>query len=148
EGVVGTVMTNLAIEQRFAQWGIPFERAQVGDRYVLAMLKERGWLYGGEGSGHLLCLDRHSTGDGMVAALQVLAALQRQQQTLSEALEGLQRFPQRLVNVPLQAGVDGASHPGFKAAREAVDGMLAGGKGRAVIRASGTEPKLRLMVEA
>ncbi len=148
EGVVGTVMTNLAIEQRFAQWGIPFERAQVGDRYVLAMLKERGWLYGGEGSGHLLCLDRHSTGDGMVAALQVLAALQRQQQTLSEALEGLQRFPQRLVNVPLQAGVDWASHPGFKAAREAVDGMLAGGKGRAVIRASGTEPKLRLMVEA
>ena len=148
EGVVGTVMTNLAIEQRFAQWGIPFERAQVGDRYVLALLKERGWLYGGEGSGHLLCLDRHSTGDGMVAALQVLAALQRQQQTLSEALEGLQRFPQRLVNVPLQAGVDWASHPGFKAAREAVDGMLAGGKGRAVIRASGTEPKLRLMVEA
>lgn len=148
EGVVGTVMTNLAIEQRFAQWGIPFERAQVGDRYVLALLKERGWLYGGEGSGHLLCLDRHSTGDGMVAALQVLAALQRQQQTLAEALEGLERFPQRLVNVPLQAGVDWASHPGFKAAREAVDGMLAGGKGRAVIRASGTEPKLRLMVEA
>lgn len=148
EGVVGTVMTNLAIEQRFAQWGVPFERAKVGDRYVLALLKERGWLYGGEGSGHLLCLDRHSTGDGMVAALQVLAALQRQQQSLADALEGLQRFPQRLVNVSLEGGLDWAAHPGFQAARQAVEQLLDGGKGRAVIRASGTEPKLRLMVEA
>jgi len=146
-GVVGTQMTNLAFEHRMHELGIPFARAAVGDRYVLAMLQKKGWLYGGEGSGHLLCLDRHTTGDGIVAALQVLAAVQRQGRTLAELLDGLQLYPQKLVNVPLAPGLDWHSHEGLARARQEVERRLEG-RGRVLIRASGTEPKLRLMVEA
>ncbi|MDX3904314.1 MAG: phosphoglucosamine mutase [Pigmentiphaga sp.] len=146
-GVVGTLMTNLAFEHRMRELNVPFERAAVGDRYVLAMLQQKGWLYGGEGSGHLICLDRHTTGDGIVAALQVLAAMQRQRKPLSELLDGLRLYPQKLVNVPLAPGLDWRTHEGLNQAREEVERQL-DGKGRVLIRASGTEPKLRLMVEA
>lgn len=146
-GVAGTLMTNYGLELRFAELGIPFARAKVGDRYVLEMLNERGWLYGGENSGHLLCLDRHTTGDGIIAALQVLTALRRGGVPLAEWVGDLHMFPQVMINVPLKPGQDWQSHAGLAAAREAVEAELAG-KGRVLIRASGTEPKLRLMVEA
>ncbi|VCU71409.1 Phosphoglucosamine mutase [Pigmentiphaga humi] len=146
-GVAGTQMTNLALEHRLAEMKIPFGRAAVGDRYVLAMLQKKGWLYGGESSGHLLCLDRHTTGDGIVAALQILAAVQREGRPLAELMDGLTLYPQKLVNVPLTPGVDWHDHAGLARAREDVERELQG-RGRVLIRASGTEPKLRLMVEA
>lgn len=147
DGVVGTLMTNFAFERAMQQLGVPFERAAVGDRYVLEQLRERGWLLGGENSGHVLCLDRHTTGDGIVSGLQVLAAMRRQQRSLPELLAGLTLYPQTLINVPLAAGTDWRQHAGLQAAYAAVQAELAG-RGRALIRASGTEPKLRLMVEA
>ncbi len=146
-GVVGTHMTNLGFEQRMKDLEIPFARAAVGDRYVVAMLKKRGWLYGGEASGHLLCMDRHTTGDGIIAALQVLAAMQRQGRSLAELLVDLKMYPQKLVNVPLAPGVDWQTHEGLTQARHDVQERL-GSRGRVLVRASGTEPKLRLMVEA
>ena len=146
-GVVGTLMTNYGLEARLKALGIPFERANVGDRYVLEQLKQRGWLYGGESSGHLLCLDSHTTGDGIIAGLQVLAALRRTGSTLSNWIGDLRMYPQKMINVPLPVGVDWSSHAGLKAARDRVEAILAG-RGRVLIRASGTEPKLRLMVEA
>ena len=146
-GVVGTLMTNFGFERQIKNLGIGFERAKVGDRYVLEQLRNRGWLYGGESSGHILCLDSHTTGDGIVAALQVLAALQRNAQSLSQWISELQMYAQKLINVPLQPGVDWASHPELNAAQKAVEDLL-GDRGRVLIRASGTEPKLRLMVEA
>jgi phosphoglucosamine mutase len=127
--------------------GIPFERAQVGDRYVLEQLRNRGWLYGGESSGHLLCLDSHTTGDGIVAALQVLAALQRSGETLSQWVSALRLYPQKMINVALKPGTDWATHAGLQAAQQQAEALL-GERGRVLIRASGTEPKLRLMVEA
>ena len=126
---------------------IPFVRANVGDRYVLEELKKNGWLFGGEGSGHLLCLDRHTTGDGIIAALQVLTGLVRSGQTLKDWIQGLDMYPQVMVNVPIVKGVDWKSHAGMQAAKAQVEERL-GDKGRVLIRASGTEPKLRLMVEA
>src|SRR5690606_28072329 len=105
------------------------------------------WLYGGESSGHLLCLDCHSTGDGIIAALQVLTAMRRTGQTLAQQMQGLHMYPQKMVNVPLAPGVQWETHPGLRQARERVERELAG-RGRVLIRASGTEPKLRLMVEA
>jgi phosphoglucosamine mutase len=147
KGVVGTLMTNYGLELRLRELGIPFERAKVGDRYVLEQLLERGWLYGGENSGHLICLDCHTTGDGTIAALQVLTALRRGGMPLGEWVGDLHMFPQTMINVPLKPGLDWRTHAGLKAAREAVESELAG-KGRVLIRASGTEPKLRLMVEA
>ena len=146
-GVVGTLMTNFGFERQIKNLGIGFERAKVGDRYVLEQLRNRGWLYGGESSGHILCLDSHTTGDGIVSALQVLAALQRNGQSLAQWISELQMYAQKMINVPLQPGVDWASHPGLKAAQKAVEDLL-GERGRVLIRASGTEPKLRLMVEA
>ena len=146
-GVVGTLMTNLAFELQMKALDVAFARAAVGDRYVIELMQERGWLYGGEASGHLICMDRHTTGDGTIAALQVLAAMQRTGKSLAALLEPLQMYPQTLVNVPLQPGVDWKSHAGLEKAGIEVEAMLAG-RGRVLIRASGTEPKLRLMVEA
>jgi len=146
-GVVGTLMTNFGLEQALAALQIPFERAQVGDRYVLERLKERGWLIGGESSGHLLCLDCHSTGDGIVAALQVLGALRRHRSSMADWVKDLIMLPQVMINVPIAPGVDWQSHTGLQEAQAQVQAQL-GQSGRVLIRASGTEPKLRIMVEA
>ena len=146
-GVAGTLMTNFGFEKRMRDLGIPFERTQVGDRYVLEALRQRGWLFGGESSGHLLCLDRHTTGDGIVAALQVLAAMRHGGARLDELVADLKMYPQKMINVPLAPGVAWEAHEGLQAAARAVRDML-GERGRVLIRASGTEPKLRLMVEA
>ena len=145
-GVVGTLMSNLALEDALSRLGIPFVRAAVGDRYVLEQLIERGWLLGAENSGHILCLDRHSTGDGIIAALQVLTALREAGQTLKDFLAELKLYPQKLINVPLPKGFPWRDHPGIAAAKTAVEAELAG-RGRVLLRGSGTEPVLRVMVE-
>ena len=147
QGVVGTQMTNMAVELALLGLGIAFVRAPVGDRYVLEELTARGWLLGGEGSGHLLALDRHTTGDGIVSALLVLQAVLRSGRSLSGLLENVNLFPQTLINVPLKAGADWAANEAFAVARAEVSRSLAG-DGRVLIRASGTEPLLRVMVEA
>lgn len=147
EGVVGTLMTNFGFEKQMQALGVAFERAKVGDRYVLESMQQRGWLFGGESSGHLLCLDCHTTGDGIIAALQVLTAMSRSGQSLAELVSDLKMYPQKMVNVPLAPGVKWQTHAGLQAARQKVEQEL-GGRGRVLIRASGTEPKLRLMVEA
>lgn len=146
-GVVGTLMTNYGFEKIMQIMGVPFERANVGDRYVLEAMQRNGWLYGGESSGHLLCLDHHSTGDGIIAGLQVLTALVRSGKTLAQFISDLKMYPQIMVNVPWKKGADWQSHAGLLAAKEEVEREL-DGRGRVLIRASGTEPKLRLMVEA
>jgi phosphoglucosamine mutase len=146
-GVAGTLMTNLALEQALGRLGVGFVRAKVGDRYVLESLLERGWLYGGESSGHLLCLDCHTTGDGTISALQVLGAMRRSGRSLAELADGLELFPQTLINVPVERGFDWQAHAGLGRARAEVEAEL-GTDGRVLIRASGTEPLLRLMVEA
>ncbi|HVL08290.1 MAG TPA: phosphoglucosamine mutase [Burkholderiaceae bacterium] len=147
-GAVGTLMTNMAVELALKRRGIEFVRAKVGDRYVLEELAARGWLLGGEGSGHLLCLDKHSTGDGIVSALQVLTAIRRGgQQTLAELIADVRLFPQTLINVRVEKGFDWQAHAGLKAARAEVEQEL-DGKGRVLIRPSGTEPVVRVMVEA
>ena len=146
-GVVGTLMTNLAIENALGDLGVPFARAQVGDRYVLEMLVANGWLWGGESSGHLLCLDKHTTGDGIVSALQVLSAVRRSARTLSELTGDLRLYPQRLINVKIAKGFDWERHKPLVEARESVTADL-GSSGRILIRPSGTEPLLRVMVEA
>lgn len=145
-GVAGTLMSNLALEHALQGLEVPFARAAVGDRYVLELLQQRGWLYGGENSGHILCLDKHSTGDGIVAALQVLTALRQQGGTLKSLLSGLVLYPQRLINVPMPKGFPWREHPAIKAAQEQTEKALAG-TGRVLLRASGTEPLLRVMVE-
>lgn len=146
-GVVGTLMTNFALERRFREMGVPFARAKVGDRYVLEMLMEKGWLWGGEGSGHLLCLDKHTTGDGIISALQVLAAMRHAQKGLAQLTSDMTLMPQKLVNVRLRSGFDWKTHEPLARATADVERALAG-KGRILIRPSGTEPVLRLMVEA
>jgi phosphoglucosamine mutase len=146
-GVVGTLMTNYGFEKIMQIMGVPFERANVGDRYVLEAMQRNGWLYGGESSGHLLCLDHHSTGDGIIAGLQVLTALVRSGKTLAQFISDLKMYPQIMVNVPWKKGADWKAHAGLQAAKEEVEREL-DGRGRVLIRASGTEPKLRLMVEA
>ena len=146
-GVVGTLMTNMAVELALAARGVPMVRAKVGDRYVLENLAQRGWVLGGEGSGHLLVLDRHTTGDGLVSALQVMQALRRSGSTLPELLESVRLFPQSLINVRLRPGQNWATQPGLVEARAAVEAELAG-RGRLLIRPSGTEPLVRVMVEA
>lgn len=146
-GVAGTLMTNFGLERQLKAMGIPFERAAVGDRYVLERLQENGWLYGGESSGHLICLDRHTTGDGIIAALQVLTAMRHRDLSLADLVSELRMYPQIMVNVPLEPGVDWRNHEGLQKAQKHVEDML-GERGRVLIRASGTEPKLRLMVEA
>ncbi|MEO8410348.1 MAG: phosphoglucosamine mutase, partial [Propionivibrio sp.] len=145
-GVVGTLMTNLAFEHALAALAVPFARAAVGDRYVLEMLREKGWLYGGENSGHILCLDKHTTGDGIVSALQVLTALREEECGLGELLGRLQLYPQVLINVPLVKGFKWQDHPRIVAVLKEVESALRG-DGRVLLRASGTEPLLRVMVE-
>ena len=146
-GCVGTLMTNMAVELALRERGVAFVRAKVGDRYVLEELHARGWVLGGEGSGHLLVLDRHTTGDGIVSALQVLQACVASGRSLAELLEGVQRFPQVLLNVRLQPGEDWRANARLGEATRAVEAEL-GDSGRVLIRASGTEPVLRIMVEA
>ncbi len=147
QGVAGTLMTNMAIEVALRRMGIEFVRAKVGDRYVLEVLQERGWVLGGEGSGHLLCLDRHTTGDGIVSALQVLAALKRSGKTLAQLTEEVALYPQSLVNVRVAPGYDWQSNRMLLSEKESVEAELGEG-GRVLIRASGTEPLIRVMVEA
>ena len=146
-GAVGTLMTNLAVELALKAKGVDFVRAKVGDRYVLEELEKRGWLLGGEGSGHLLALDKHSTGDGLISALQVLQACVRSGKTLSELLTEVTLFPQVLINVRLKPGQDWKNNALLLAETAAIESEL-GQTGRILIRASGTEPLLRLMVEA
>ena len=146
-GVVGTLMTNLAVEQGLRWLGFDFARAKVGDRYVLEELHRRGWILGGEGSGHLLVLDKHTTGDGLISALQVLQACAMQGRGLPEMLAGVALFPQALINVRLPSGADWQANARLKSETEAVQAEL-GEQGRVLIRASGTEPLLRVMVEA
>jgi phosphoglucosamine mutase len=145
-GVVGTLMTNLAFEHAMADLGIPFARAAVGDRYVMELLEKNGWLYGGENSGHLLCLDKHTTGDGIVSALQVLSALRESNGDLLALLGALVLYPQKLINVPLVKGFPWKDNSLIVATQHAVEAALAG-EGRVLLRASGTEPLLRVMVE-
>ena len=145
-GVVGTLMSNYGLETKLKEQGIGFDRAKVGDRYVLEQMLNRGWLYGGESSGHLIFLDCHSTGDGTIAALQVLAAMVAQAKPLAALTQELILYPQVLKNVRMPAGFDWASHPPLLEAQRTAQAQLQG-KGRVLIRASGTEPVLRIMVE-
>ena len=146
-GVVGTLMTNMAVEVAFKRRGVKFLRAKVGDRYVLEELDRQGWVLGGEGSGHLLVLDRHTTGDGLVSALQVLNACVDSGRSMAELLEDVVLFPQVLINVRLQPGQDWRKNEQLAQETSAVEAEL-GERGRVLIRASGTEPLLRVMVEA
>jgi len=146
-GAVGTHMTNMAVEVALQAKGVEFVRAKVGDRYVLEELEKRGWLLGGEGSGHLLALDKHTTGDGLINALQVLQACVRGGKTIAQLLGDVTLFPQTLLNVHLKPGQDWMSNELLKIETAAIENEL-GQTGRVLIRASGTEPLLRLMVEA
>lgn len=147
DGAVGTLMTNMALEVAFRKMGVDFVRANVGDRYVLEALQERGWLLGGEGSGHMLCLDKHTTGDGIISALQILSALKRSGKSLAQLTADIAMFPQTLINVRVTPGFDWKKNPALLAEKEAVEQEL-GESGRVLIRASGTEPLIRVMVEA
>jgi len=146
-GVVGTLMTNLAVELALQARGVEVVRAKVGDRYVLEALHERGWILGGEGSGHLLALDKHTTGDGLISALQVLQTCVRAGKTMAELLSDVTLFPQTLLNVRLRPGTDWQANVALQEQTKAVEIEL-GHSGRVLIRASGTEPLVRVMVEA
>ena len=146
-GAVGTLMTNMALEVAFRNMGVGFARAKVGDRYVLEVLQERGWIIGGEGSGHLLFLDKHTTGDGIVSALQVLSAIKRSGKTLVQLTGDISLYPQSLINVRVESGFNWQTNAAMVAEKEAVELALAD-SGRVLIRASGTEPLIRVMVEA
>jgi len=146
-GVVGTLMSNLGLELALADLSIPFVRANVGDRYVIAELLERNWQVGGENSGHVVCFQHTTTGDAIIAALQVLLALKRSGQSLAESRQGLKKCPQVLVNVRFEGGkVDPVQHPAVKEACDRVT-VAMGGRGRVLLRKSGTEPLVRVMVE-
>ena len=145
-GLVGTLMSNLGFEQALGRLGVGFARAKVGDRYVLELMQENGWPLGGENSGHIICLDRHTTGDGIVAALQVLAALRTRGETLAQASADLAMFPQKLINVKFAKAFDWRADAGIQAASAQAEAIL-NGKGRVLLRPSGTEPLLRVMVE-
>ncbi|KTC31673.1 phosphoglucosamine mutase [Pseudomonas sp. L5B5] len=145
-GVVGTLMSNLGLELALAELGIPFVRANVGDRYVIAELLERNWLVGGENSGHILCLRHATTGDAIIAALQVLMALKARGESLVQCRQGLRKCPQVLVNVRFGGGDSPVEHPAVKEACERVTTAMAG-RGRVLLRKSGTEPLVRVMVE-
>jgi phosphoglucosamine mutase len=147
DGAVGTLMTNMALEVAFKELGIGFARAKVGDRYVLEVMQERGWLFGGEGSGHLLALDKHTTGDGIISALQVLSALKRGSKSLADCCGELKLYPQTLINKRVSPGFDWTKDAALVAEKEAVEREL-GDAGRVLIRPSGTEPLIRVMVEA
>jgi phosphoglucosamine mutase len=146
-GVVGTLMTNMAVEVALKKRGVQFVRAKVGDRYVLEELEKHKWILGGEGSGHLLALDKHTTGDGLISALQVLQACVRSGNSMAGLLKDVALFPQTLINVRLAAGQDWKSNTRLAEETKAVEAELGDG-GRVLIRASGTEPLLRVMVEA
>jgi len=146
-GVVGTLMTNMAVELALKRKGIEFIRSKVGDRYVLEALLEKSWLLGGEGSGHLLALDKHTTGDGLISALQVLQACVATGQTMSQLLAEVTLFPQVLINVRIAKDQNWKDSPQLAAVTQAVETEL-GDSGRILIRASGTEPLVRVMVEA
>ncbi len=145
-GVAGTLMTNLALELEMARLGVAFGRAKVGDRYVLEMMMERGWELGGENSGHVICLDKHSTGDGIVSALQVLAAMCGTNRSLTDLAGELVLFPQVLINVTVPRGFDWEKSESVVRAKQAAEASL-GRDGRVLLRPSGTEPVLRVMVE-
>ena len=145
-GVVGTLMTNLAVENAIKELGIQFQRANVGDRYVLELLKKNGWLIGGEGSGHLLCLDQHTTGDGTIAALQILTVMSKSNKSLSQLVSAVHLFPQVLLNIKFKQGYDWKADENLNKQIAKVESQLKD-IGRVLIRASGTEPLLRVMVE-
>ena len=145
-GVAGTLMTNFAFEKALAGMGVPFARARVGDRYVLELLRERKWLLGGENSGHIICLDKHTTGDGIVSALQVLTAMRESGKTLAELTADLAMYPQVLLNVAVSKGFDWKKHQAIADAQARAERSL-NGRGRVLLRASGTEPVVRVMVE-
>jgi len=145
-GVVGTLMTNLALEHKLAAMNIPFARAKVGDRYVLELLNQNNWQLGGENSGHILTLDKHSSGDGIIAALQVLHAVIQSKKTLGQLRSELTLYPQVLINVKTAKKINLATHGEIQASVKAAEAELAN-SGRVLLRASGTEPKIRVMVE-
>ena len=145
-GVAGTLMTNLGMEQALAELGVPFTRAAVGDRYVLELLIENHWQLGGENSGHIICLDKHTTGDGIISALQVLHALRAGSRPLADLCSDLRMYPQVLVNVKVRKGFDLQANDQVQAALKATENRLKG-TGRVLLRASGTEPVIRVMVE-
>ena len=145
-GVVGTVMTNLGLERALGAAEIPFERTAVGDRYVLERMLAKGWQLGGESSGHLICLDLTTTGDGIVAALQVLGAMVESGRSLAELLAGMQRYPQTMVNIDTSDPMHVSTHAAVVEAVRDIEANLAG-RGRVLIRPSGTEPVVRVMVE-
>ena len=145
-GVVGTLMTNLGMELAIKELGLNFARSKVGDRYVLETLKENGWTIGGESSGHIICLDRTTTGDGIVSALQVLAYLVTENISLHEAKSGMKKFPQLMINVPLQGNADPMQASAVQQSVIQAETRLAG-RGRVLLRPSGTEPLVRVMVE-
>jgi len=144
--VVGTVMSNLGLEHALAELGVALKRAPVGDRYVMDQLQQGGWMLGGESSGHIICLDRTTTGDGIVAALQVLEFMVRSGCTLHELKAGMAKYPQHMINVPIEKGFSHARSPAVTAAVAEAESAL-GSEGRLLLRPSGTEPVLRVMVE-
>lgn len=147
KGVVGTLMSNMGLELAIRAMGLEFERANVGDRYVLELLNQKGWVLGGESSGHIICLDRTTTGDGIVSALQVLAYLAETGQSLQQAKSGMNKMPMLMINVPLSGDSKPMESEQVKAAVEQAEQKL-NGRGRVLLRPSGTEPLIRVMVEA
>ncbi|MBC7698340.1 MAG: phosphoglucosamine mutase [Bacteroidia bacterium] len=145
-GIAGTLMTNLALEHKLAAMNVPFARANVGDRYVLELLNQNNWQLGGENSGHILTLDKHSSGDGIIAALQVLQAVLQSKKTLAQFRADLMLYPQVLINVKIAKKIDLEHHDEIQASVKSAELALAG-RGRVLLRASGTEPKIRVMVE-
>ncbi len=145
-GVVGTLMTNLAVENGFRKLGIPFARSNVGDRYVMELLQQKDWQLGGEGSGHIICTDKHTTGDGIISALQVLHAMRDCGKTLAGLTRGLTLYPQKLVNVKVAKRFNLHANEQIKIVQSAAEQDL-GDKGRTLLRVSGTEPLVRVMVE-
>jgi phosphoglucosamine mutase len=145
-GVVGTLMSNFGLEKAIRAMGVEFVRAQVGDRYVLETLKEKDWKIGGEPSGHLVCLDKTTTGDGIIAALQVLAIMVKQDKKLADLTQNITLFPQSLVNLKTEHAIQLAQDTRVLRAVDALDAALKN-EGRVVLRPSGTEPVLRVMVE-
>jgi len=145
-GVAGTVMTNFALEKAFERMKLPFARANVGDRYVFELMRKRGWTLGGESSGHILCLDKHTTGDGVVSALQVLTAMRESDRSLAQLTADLALVPQVMLNVAIPKGFEWRKRKAIAQAQAEVEKAL-NGRGRVLLRPSGTEPVLRVMVE-
>jgi phosphoglucosamine mutase len=146
DGVVGTLMSNLGVELALGELDIPFARAKVGDRYVLEMMEEKGWRLGGESSGHIICADATTTGDGIISALKVLAAMLASGQSLRELRARMKKFPQTMINVALGRGIEIGTNDRVQAAVREVESQL-GSRGRVLLRPSGTEPVIRVMVE-